>query len=186
MPLFQQCCCCVTLQTGGVMMGVMTLALSLFSIVPMSISLTNRMYLSRVIALTHEHCRSARERDHPPDYNPLLAMVTDTAAGSSYSKEISEAMAMVDATERGIKLAFGRPSSKLGRPAHCYVLGDGKLPLCAALMCLSCGEDWTYTSIDPIAIANILLLPVLLRLAWPPDSCRWAFLRLWLNGALAA
>ena len=30
-------------------MGVMTLALSLFSIVPMSISLTNRMYLSRVI-----------------------------------------------------------------------------------------------------------------------------------------
>lgn len=49
MPLFQQCCCCVTLQTGGVMMGVMTLALSLFSIVPMSISLTNRMYLSRVI-----------------------------------------------------------------------------------------------------------------------------------------
>ncbi len=49
MPLFQQCCCCVTLQTGGVMMGVMTLALSLFSIVPMSISLTNRMHLSRVI-----------------------------------------------------------------------------------------------------------------------------------------
>ena len=30
-------------------MGVMTLALSLFSIVPMSISLNNRLYLSRVI-----------------------------------------------------------------------------------------------------------------------------------------
>ena len=42
MPLFRQCCCCVTLQTGGVMMGVMTLAMSVFSIVPMSISLTNR------------------------------------------------------------------------------------------------------------------------------------------------
>merc|ERR1711884_661853 len=39
----------VTLQTGGVMMGVMTLAMSVFSIVPMSISLTNRFYLARVI-----------------------------------------------------------------------------------------------------------------------------------------
>ena len=46
MPLFRQCCCCVTLQTGGVMMGVMTLAMSVFSIVPMSISLTNRCWLS--------------------------------------------------------------------------------------------------------------------------------------------
>ena len=32
------------------MMGVMTVAMSIFSIVPMSISLSNRVYLSRVIS----------------------------------------------------------------------------------------------------------------------------------------
>jgi len=49
MPCFQRCCCCVTLRTGGLMMGVMTLAMSVFSIVPMAISLTNRLYLARVV-----------------------------------------------------------------------------------------------------------------------------------------
>merc|ERR1711872_741987 len=49
MPCFNRCCCCVNLQTGGLMMGVMTLALSVFSIVPMSLSLNNRLYLSRVV-----------------------------------------------------------------------------------------------------------------------------------------
>merc|ERR1711971_744632 len=48
-PCFQRCCCCVNLRTGGLMMGVMTLALSVFSIVPMSLSLNNRLYLSRVV-----------------------------------------------------------------------------------------------------------------------------------------
>jgi hypothetical protein len=32
----------VNLRTGGLMMGVMTLALSIFSIVPMALSLVNR------------------------------------------------------------------------------------------------------------------------------------------------
>jgi len=49
MPCFQRCCCCVNLRTGGLMMGVMTLALSVFSIVPMALSLNNRLYLSRVV-----------------------------------------------------------------------------------------------------------------------------------------
>merc|ERR1711923_107653 len=49
MPCFQRCCCCVNLRTGGLMMGVMTLALSVFSIVPMALSLNNRFYLSRVV-----------------------------------------------------------------------------------------------------------------------------------------
>merc|ERR1711971_988936 len=32
MVCFQRCCCCVNLRTGGLMMGVMTLALSAFSV----------------------------------------------------------------------------------------------------------------------------------------------------------
>merc|ERR1712130_992639 len=43
MVCFQRCCCCVNLRTGGLMMGVMTLALSAFSIVPMAISLSKRL-----------------------------------------------------------------------------------------------------------------------------------------------
>ena len=42
MVCFQRCCCCVNLRTGGLMMGVMTLALSAFSIVPMALSLSKR------------------------------------------------------------------------------------------------------------------------------------------------
>merc|ERR1712038_1620206 len=49
MPCFQRCCCCVNLRTGGLMMGFMTLVMSVFSIVPMAISLSNRLYLSRVV-----------------------------------------------------------------------------------------------------------------------------------------
>ena len=72
MPLFQQCCCCVTLQTGGVMMGVMTLALSLFSIVPMSISLTNRMYLSRVIVyMLGRYGRQEDQDSAQPAFEPM-------------------------------------------------------------------------------------------------------------------
>ena len=49
MPCFQRCCCCVNIRTGGLMMGFMTLVMSIFSIVPMAISLSNRLYLSRVV-----------------------------------------------------------------------------------------------------------------------------------------
>ncbi len=49
MAIFRRCCCCVNLSVGGVMTGVMTLALSLFSIIPMAIMLANRIFLSQVI-----------------------------------------------------------------------------------------------------------------------------------------
>merc|ERR1712018_720380 len=49
MVCFQRCCCCVNLRTGGLMMGVMTLALSAFSIVPMALSLSKRTHLAQVV-----------------------------------------------------------------------------------------------------------------------------------------
>jgi len=72
MPLFQQCCCCVTLQTGGVMMGLTTVALSLFSIVPMSISLTNRMHMSRVIVyMLGRYGRQEDQDSAQPAFEPM-------------------------------------------------------------------------------------------------------------------
>ena len=59
MPCFQRCCCCVNLRTGGLMMGVMTLALSVFSIVPMALSLNNRC-VSTQVTYSHETSCSCR------------------------------------------------------------------------------------------------------------------------------
>ena len=39
----------MTLRTGGITMGIMTLALSLFSIIPMALLLANRVFWARVI-----------------------------------------------------------------------------------------------------------------------------------------
>ena len=53
-------------------MGVMTLALSLFSIVPMSISLTNRMYLSRVIVyMLGRYGRQEDQDSAQPAFEPM-------------------------------------------------------------------------------------------------------------------
>ncbi len=60
MACVRNCCCCVNLRVGGVLMGIMTLALSVFSIVPMAISLANRVYLSRV--MTHVVSRYNEEK----------------------------------------------------------------------------------------------------------------------------
>merc|ERR1712098_837781 len=49
MVCLSSCCCCVNLRTGGLMMGVMTTALSVFSTVPMVLSLINRLHLARVV-----------------------------------------------------------------------------------------------------------------------------------------
>jgi hypothetical protein len=49
MPCLKRCCCCVTLRTGGITMGIMTLALSLFSVIPMALLLANRVFWARVI-----------------------------------------------------------------------------------------------------------------------------------------
>jgi len=49
MPLVKRCCCCVTLRLGGITMGIMTLALSIFSVIPMVISFVNREFLAQVV-----------------------------------------------------------------------------------------------------------------------------------------
>ena len=49
MPCVKRCCCCVTLRLGGITMGIMTLALSAFSIIPMAISFCNRTFLAQVV-----------------------------------------------------------------------------------------------------------------------------------------
>ena len=93
----------------------------------------------------------------------LLSLLSDPMAMSTragYAKELSEAMAMVDAVERAFKLAFKQPTS-----AHAQVegfdavrvicLGDGKEPLGAAALCLSLPPSWRYVSIDPLAPAQM-------------------------------
>jgi len=55
MVCVKRCCCCVNLRVGGTMTGVMTLGLSVFSLIPMALSLVNRVDLARVI--THLHNR---------------------------------------------------------------------------------------------------------------------------------
>merc|ERR1711874_310926 len=68
MPCFQRCCCCVNLRTGGLMMGFMTLVMSVFSIVPMAISLSNRLYLSRVVVyMLRRYGTNTEDEDNLPE-----------------------------------------------------------------------------------------------------------------------
>ena len=68
MPLFTRCCCCVNMRTGGLMMGFMTLVMSIFSIVPMAISLSNRHYLARVVVyMLSRYGRPSGEEDSESD-----------------------------------------------------------------------------------------------------------------------
>eukprot|EP01032_Pedospumella_encystans_P008105 gene8105-9654_t len=76
------------------------------------------MYLTRVIELTNRLHRSissaipttiatsdTTNTTHLQSSDPLLAILTDTKSmGNKYAKEISEAMAMVDAVQRAISL----------------------------------------------------------------------------------
>jgi hypothetical protein len=104
------------------------------------------LYLTRMVAL------SRRADIHHQD--PLLTLLTTTALEKcqhKYAKEISEVMAMVDGVERGLKMAFGKsPVEYVSSPVTVYVLGDGRLPLCAAALCLHFPISWCYYSIDPI------------------------------------
>jgi len=82
MGLISNCCCCVNLRTGGLMMGVMTLALSIFSIIPMSISLVNRFYLAKVtVHMLNKHGRGAdgKQDQEPMNYVDLWGTVTQIA-----------------------------------------------------------------------------------------------------------
>ena len=62
MPCVKRCCCCVTLRLGGITMGIMTLALSAFSIIPMAISFVHRVFLAQVVThLLNEFRKEATE-----------------------------------------------------------------------------------------------------------------------------
>jgi hypothetical protein len=99
------------------------------------------LYLTRVIQLT----RSI------PLSDPLLQLVLNTnnlIHPSKYPKEISEAMAMVDAVQRALKntkISYNKSGS-----VSVFVVGDGKTPLCAAAVCLHLPSHFQYYSIDPI------------------------------------
>jgi hypothetical protein len=54
----------VTLRTGGITMGIMTLALSLFSVIPMALLLANRVFWARVI--THLVILDMEKNSAPP------------------------------------------------------------------------------------------------------------------------
>ena len=49
MACFKRCCCCVDLRLGGMMLGVTTLALSIFSLIPMALFLVYRVFLAQVV-----------------------------------------------------------------------------------------------------------------------------------------
>jgi len=85
----------------------------------------------------------------------LLSDISIIGCGSvqKYAKEISEAFAMVDALERGIKLTFGVGIGDLQNPVTCYCLGDGKYPVGAAALELflpKSSQRWKYIAIDPL------------------------------------
>jgi len=86
MPCFKRCCCCVTLRLGGITMGIMTLALSAFSIIPMAISFVHRVFLSQVVTHLLNEVQKEKEEDTtglgskaPEDAPPAFWGVVTTA-----------------------------------------------------------------------------------------------------------
>ena len=137
------------------------------------------IYLTRMISLVQRWpLSSCRQQDDPliklvsNNYIPTEAAPTGsnkkqrisknnkrrTTFGNSYAKEITESMAMVDATERALKLCLGRapesfqsPTADGGVCARVYCVGDGKYPLTAATMALNYPyPGWEFVSIDPL------------------------------------
>lgn len=102
------------------------------------------LYLSRVLDLTRTL----------PSTDPLLDLLTNSrksGGATKHTKEVSEAMAMVDCLERAIKRVYGISPSQLTKcDVRLYVIGDGKNPMCSASMCLHFPSQWKYYSIDPI------------------------------------
>ena len=100
-----------------------------------------------------------QQREQDEKLLRLLSDVSIIGCGSMnrYAKEVSEAFAMVDALERGIKMTFGVGVSDLPHSVTCYCLGDGKYPIGAAAFELflpkqsnSNGKSWKYIAIDPL------------------------------------
>jgi len=101
------------------------------------------LYLSRLLSLTRTLSPS----------DPLLDLLTNVrhCASNKHPKEVSEAMAMVDGVERAVKRVYGLSPQQLTRcPVRVYVVGDGKVPMCCACMCLHFPSEWEYYSIDPL------------------------------------
>eukprot|EP01134_Creolimax_fragrantissima_P006238 CFRG6238T1 len=98
------------------------------------------MYLSRMINIIKNLESNKR----------LLDLFTDGCmGGSKYSKEITEAMAMADCTERAIKMILNKPSKQLEN-VDVFVLGDGKRPLGAGCTLVHFPSTWKFYSIDPL------------------------------------
>ena len=104
------------------------------------------VYLTRVNGLLQREylklfAQPPAARPAGPD--PLLALVTDVrklGGMKSYDKEVSESMAVVDATERAVRLLLRRAVASLGagESERCalYCVGDGKYPVTAACLTL--------------------------------------------------
>ncbi|KNC80646.1 hypothetical protein SARC_06999 [Sphaeroforma arctica JP610] len=107
------------------------------------------MYLARMISLV----KTLDTND------PMMDLFTEgCTSGSKYSKEISESMAMVDCTERAIKMVLNTHPDDVS-DVDVFVLGDGKRPLCAGCMHEALPDTWIYHSIDPIMDASIVYRP---------------------------
>jgi len=85
MPCFKRCCCCVTLRMGGITMGVMTLALSVFSIVPAAIAFANQTQLAQIVVhFIRQQNKTGQASDGGSNEPaPLWGVVTQLAKGDT-------------------------------------------------------------------------------------------------------
>jgi hypothetical protein len=83
-------------------------------------------------------------------YTYIYIVYLCTLSQHKYSMYIfSTLQAMVDATDRAVKLAMGVEPSTLSR-VTVFAVGDGRRPLSAAAICLNMPSSWKYVSIDPL------------------------------------
>eukprot|EP00088_Acartia_fossae_P012431 TRINITY_DN16405_c0_g1_i2.p1 TRINITY_DN16405_c0_g1~~TRINITY_DN16405_c0_g1_i2.p1 ORF type:complete len:224 (+),score=49.08 TRINITY_DN16405_c0_g1_i2:28-699(+) len=88
MPCFKNCCCCVKLETGGLMMGIMTLSMSVFSMIPMAISLINRNFLAKVtVHILNRYGRGANATNPFID-SDFWSTVTNMAGDDEVASEL--------------------------------------------------------------------------------------------------
>ena len=84
MPCFKRCCCCVTLRMGGITMGVMTLALSVFSIVPAAIAFANKIKLAQIVVhFMNSQNTTIESSDGSKEPVALWGVVTKLAKGDT-------------------------------------------------------------------------------------------------------
>jgi hypothetical protein len=126
------------------------------------------IYLTRLISLVQKMARlddpliellSNNYVPPPPSNNQHVKKPQtkkQSTFGNTYAKEITESMAMVDASERALKLCLGRAASTFQNDKGCcvrvYCVGDGKYPITAAAMALNYPyPGWEFISIDPLS-----------------------------------